>query len=256
MQTQVNSNHRSTEGNKVLGVVCIPSNKVGERPRRVIPSKGLTPDFRPPVVSSPITKKDKKEDKIQGSNTLSSSPSPYNSCEVLLGRKEIPLKPVRGEEILVSYEIYGNEDLISIDWEEPLPNAHIKIQIMVGAAPLCIHMSPSCMERRYTEEGMSRKAVFRQATDSRGYHDTYVLSSWSVNDLCFYLRTNILNHIVDNDSRSPYLDIWKAIVWRQDILRREHFTKISGSEYTLSKDEVELLSHIEITKSKFELEDF
>jgi hypothetical protein len=200
---------------------------------------------------SPPKKKEEEEDKPSESTTGVKA-----SYKYVVGKKEFLLGEVKGECIPIVYTFLTTKEysLVSIEWDKPLPNIPLLLEMRVGRTITRIELSIEFMERSFVEEGHKVKTSFRRVSDVRGYNDTFLLADWSVSDVCFFLRTTTLNYLVDSHPLSSTLATWKAIVWKHELMSKERFTKLSGSSFDLSEDDVLKIERIKGVES--ELGDF
>lgn len=161
---------------------------------------------------------------------------------VMIGSKSITLKEVKGAFLEVKYEFYADE-YTPFEWDQPLPDVDLHLVITVGRAVIRIDL-PTLYRSSWYKDGFTNKEVeakFRRASDVRGSNDTVVLSSWSAQDVCFYLRTHTLNYIVDDYRMGDYLMVWQAIVSKYEIMSNERQLKLAGGVYKTSPMEQEKL---------------
>lgn len=182
-----------------------------------------------------------------------------------VGHKEVKLKNVRGEEVLVKYKFFSNRvSCPFISWEDTLPQVPLRLEISVGRAKVHVDLPTEYMERLYSNNGVREKAEFRRASDLRGYNDTYIPNTWSCNDICFYLRCEILGPIVDDEDvvvtiqeevrgedgvvrleeKDIDLDVKKAIVNKHQLLNKERFSKIGGHLFCVNDDDKKKLKSL------------
>lgn len=154
------------------------------------------------------------------------------------------LREVKGEQILIQYTLYSPTLITPFDWHSTLPECPFLLEMKVGRTITFFEIQYELLYRSYTVNGNSYTASFRRVSDVRGYFDSFILNDWSVLDICFYLRTLSLNYLVDSHPLSPTLNTWKAIVYKHELLAKERFSKITGSDFSLSLDDKEKLNWV------------
>lgn len=205
------------------------------KPARIVP--GRKPLDNPLPLNYPIYPSPSPE----------STPNPEKEAtsnyKYVLSCKSFGLREVKNDEILIQYKFLSNEEGL-IKWESPPPTVPLLLEMRVGRTTTLIELDNEFIERTYSSNGSKSKASFRRVKDVRGYNDTYILSDWSANDVCFYLRTLTLNYLVDSHPLSSSLETWKCIVWKHELLSKERLLKISGGDFYLSPDDILKLERI------------
>lgn len=245
-------NHHKPTLKRTLTIVA-EENKPLIKPARNVPGRKPLDNPLPlkyPVYPNTPTPSPDKEP------TPSNPPTP-NSCSSYvyeLSNKSFELKEVKGESILIKYKFLSCERLEGIfDWNNPLPSIPLMLEMKVGRTTTLIELPTEFMERKDSSNSNSNSnkttiTKLRRATekvnDIRGYVDTYILNHWSSNDVCFYLRTLILNYLVDSHPLSESSNTYHGIVWKYELLSRERLSKIREEEFYLSSNDLLKLERI------------